>query len=210
MNCIDILNKLHYQIPQHLELMKLGLHSKEIDYALNRASFDVFIEFFKKFEQDQTAKFGITNLLVSNELGVEATGSGIVLYPFAKLYNSSEMYFTVDDHVIADDIYVPVKSITHDYYQSNIKNPMRVPDSATGFWRLDIGTVDNTTTYREIILDKVYSVVNYYASYIKKPSIIDSADITSGIDINDEIIDGLIIPKALQIIVNKYATTSEK
>jgi len=78
------------------------------------------------------------------------------------------------------------------------------------FWRIDIGTEDNSNIYREVILDnETYSTVKYYASYIKLPSKIDSFDEDSSIDINDEIIDEFVIPRALQTILNKYITTSK-
>jgi signal peptidase I len=193
--------------------MQLGLHSEEIDFALNKAAFEVFLEFFKQFEQDQTSKFGITNLVVSNKSISEVfpIPGNINIYPNGKLYDASSMYFTVDDHLLADNKYVPIQPITHDYYQSNIKNPMRKPHNDISFWRIDIGTEDNQNIYREIILDgKNYSSVSYYASYIKLPSKIDSFDSDSNIDINDEIIDEFVIPKALQIILNKYVSTNNE
>lgn len=213
MTRLELLNRLYYQTPEHTRLMKLGMHSEEIDYALNKAAFEIFLEFFKHFEQDQTSKFGITNLVVSNKLISEVLPipGNITAYPNGKIYDASSMYFTVDDHIVVDDKYVPILPITHDYYQANIKNPMRRPNNDIGFWRIDIGTEDNQNIYREVILDgEAYSSTSYYASYIKLPSKIDSFDDGSGIDINDEIIDEFVIPRALQTILNKYITTNNK
>lgn len=206
MTLLQILERLESYTPLYKEMLIRGLHSLEIEHAINNAAFEVFLQFYKEFEENQYTKFGISNLVMSNELMNEEETSSINTHPNGILYDVGDVYFTVDDFMKVDGKNVPVISITHDYYQSNIKNPMRNPNSDISFWRLDIGSDDNSSLYREIILDKdTYSSIQYYVSYIKLPAKVHHATPTSFLDINDEIIDTKILPLAINTLLRKFS-----
>ena len=206
-----LIKKLHYQTPEATSLLTAGIHSEEIDYAVNKAAFEVFLDFFEQFEQNQFSKFGITNLLINNhEVEEVMNPTEIYLYPNSKLYNTSSMFFTVNDYMVVDGQHVPIKPIPQDYYQVNFKNPMRKPDKNTSFWRIDLGGDGNLEIYKQVILDSLdYSSIKYYISYIKLPNKMTSLNMDGVLDINDEIIDTLIIPKALNTIINKYVANNK-
>lgn len=211
---LDILNRIESTLePNYTELLLNGLHSDFLEQAINKASFEVFLEFFKEFEQNQFTKFGISNLVKSNQLINVSSDTSIVTHPNSILYDISDMYFTISNYMSVDGKIVSVKPISHDYYHTdNLNNPLKNPHIDSGFWRLDIGNSNNSNIYREVIMDtSSYNISSkqYYVSYIKIPSKVSMSNVNSGIDINDEIIDKFIIPLIISFIVQKYSPNRE-
>lgn len=212
MRLLDILNKIESAIePNYTQLLLNGLHSDFIEQSVNKAAFDVFLDFFKEFEKNQTIKFGISNLIKSNVELTPASSPNIIAHENAIIYESDDMYYTINSHMSVNGKFVSVKPITHDYYnKDNLDNPMKRPSSESNFWRLDIGTADNSNILKEVILDaETYAIYNpstvkYYVTYIKLPSEIDMTAVNSEIDINDEIIEKFVIPLAVSFLLQKY------
>lgn len=89
---------------------------------------------------------------------------------------------------------VPIKPITHDYYNSNFRNPFKKPylDTTEGLvWRLkhkrlnystNSSSVYNYKQKHELITDGTFNITNYWLRYLRKPIPIiipDANDTTS-------------------------------
>jgi len=215
MKLLNILSRIEAAIePNYTELLLNGLHSEFIEQSINKAVFDVFLDFFKEFEKNQTIKFGISNLIKSNVELTPATSPGITAHENAIIYTADYMYYTVNSHMSVNSKFVSVKPITHDYYnKDNLDNPMKRPSSDSNFWRLDIGKLDNSNIFKEVIVDtETFSIYNstpssikYYVTYIKLPDEINMVDTNSEIDMNDEIIEKFVIPLSIGFLLQKYA-----
>lgn len=109
---------------------------------------------------------------------------------------------------------IPVVPKTHDEYNSNIKNPYTKPgtpaedpDDAVA-WRLDFSHAVGATPKRhEIVTDGSYSILQYYARYLRKPPPIIVEDIApytiNSISVQtDCILDSMFHPEIVQEAVS--------
>lgn len=110
----------------------------------------------------------------SNQNGVVENGTFFNI-PTDVLYVISEEAIVDSENCKTNEnLLLPVKRITHDYYTINKRNPNRKPyiDGTDGLvWRLDYSTSQDATPERrvELITDGSFDILEYHVRYIKKP-----------------------------------------
>ena len=103
----------------------------------------------------------------------------------------ADFMFAIQEELVADsiddcidDTIIKIKPMTHDNYNSNIKNPFKNPDESLA-WRLDYHT--GVAKRHQIITGSTYTVNTYNMRYLKYPVaiVVDSA--TPANQVNSEL-----------------------
>ncbi len=202
MNYSEFYKSVEASIPGYNDLVVLGLTSKELDYFANKATFDVFREYFKAFEINQLSKFGITTLVTSYTANTADSKGSIGNLYYSRFY-TDDMYFTVEEYAVAGGVHTPVKPVTKDFIQANLKNPKRMPEEGVVFWSTTLFQSNKLT--KEIITNKEYALddISYSVVYIKTPNKFDFVEETTA-DLNDEILKNEVIPLMKDYVFKKY------
>jgi hypothetical protein len=154
----------------------------------------------------------------SDQTGVFPNGVFFDL-PTDFLYTLMEEVTISHTNACFDGNRISVKPITHDEYNSNVKNPFKKPNEEL-VWRLDFShdIVNGTPELRhELVTDSDTTITTYHVRYIKLPTDIDLVNnITSELHeaMHEEIVDiavriatGITDPQAYQIRANEESLT---
>lgn len=119
----------------------------------------------------------------SNQNGVHTNGIFLDL--------PDNFMFSGEELALLDGSYVNIKPINMDYYNLNINNPYKNPNSEL-VWRME-----HNSNIRELITDGSSTLTKYYLRYLKSPDdiVVNSKDTSSNVDselnvnLHDNIVD---------------------
>ena len=178
MNSVQIHNAFNIEAGSYKD--KKIFDTLAVDYYINKAQDNIFQKYYERFEKAEDKRFALDELITvselssstdlsSNQEGIKENG---VIWAMPEYFHYSVEESAIDD----DSNIIPVKPITRDFYNSNIKNPFTKPNHEI-IWRLDHKPSTDDTPFsdgtypkrRELITDG-RDIVTYVVTYIKRPT----------------------------------------
>jgi len=186
MNSLEVQYNLTQELKNYLDdLVKIGLTSNIMEYYVNDSIDQIFNAYYKEFQKNEAAGFGIDTLIKSTSIDADETQPDNIHTNGIVYTLPSAAHRTTHEYIMRNGAFVKVKPITYDYYNANINNIKRKPYSDM-YWRLNLGDDSENTNglRREIIHDgnATKDDITYYITYIKKPTKV-SFGTTTGTDV---------------------------
>ena len=141
---------------------------KQISIIFTKAQVRVFNNLYESlkggFESSENVRRSLDNLIKSYTSTAFTTG----VHPNGEFVNlPTDFQYAVEESVkfTAGGPEVLVKPITYDFYQANIKNKYKKPDSSV-VWRMDIGRASESDPKRIELITDGNALYSYRLSYL--------------------------------------------
>jgi len=187
MTGLELLNAFNIEGRTFQKTSKTKFETSEIQYLLNKAQDITFQKYYDRFEQSEDKRFGldelitVANLVWATDQSVDQVG----IKPYGRIWKMPvDFFYSVEENGL-DSLgnFIRIKPIGRDYYNLNIINPLKKPDSTLA-WRLDHKPyAGEDLKRRETVSNDSVILDQYTITYIKRPADIDITDSTNEIEL---------------------------
>lgn len=181
------------------------LSSFDIEGFLNDAQEIVYLDSYSKFDSDELSKkilaeyIGATQIMSFNTVTAKFANGYVVQMP-------SDFKLALQESAVYNGIVIPVKPVTLDQYNANIKNPLKNP-CADLVWRIEAKYTDPGSApfdwrkSHELVTDGLSTLSKYDCVYLSKLEDISISNNTPSY--LDPIVHNRIIDIAIGLAANR-------
>jgi len=141
----------------------LDVRGIDVQYFIDRGLELYVDDLIKNYKGQEDIKRRLSSLFTYDTVS-SSSGTGIYGGIQYDISGITDIRHILDEGILVGGIYTPVKPITHDYYNKQIRNPFKKPYGKV-VWRVDLG--DNI---HELVIPTGSTSTTYSIKYIKTPS----------------------------------------